>query len=525
MTKILNKNILTVLAVSFVSACSWLSSSDNVAYESNYLVQPLVKNPTSVVVCRDKQCAPARLSMSREYIYNSLLQLLQNNKGAKALICTADSASHVCTEEYLVMPLKVGITPARMYIDDVKITDVKVAKGEPKMDLVLNYNVTYNGQTPDCRPAKTMAFVESVNSIMMEDSGYECKMTAVSHSTVRTMFAVDYIDLDYGYIGGYYSIGVSGPANGGGAGYMLLRLPTNAYPLSPALQGFEDKNDEKEVKETEPADEGNVVPEAENEAPAETPAENRNVEEAEPLPVEAPVAETPAVEAPAETPVAAPIEAPVAAPAKTPTDVLVESMATLPTGGALNPSETPAYAPTTNPMVQPVMLPYQPTLFEPVANPVMQPVPMEYQLAPQILQAPQPVLQAPQPVYGAPIPVSGQVVQVDICNGSTANIYPGVQVQEVCNGVPVQVVPEPALRPEVMVEPQPNMSLQGPAAVNGKPVTKTVVEDASEISKKPSKVEVFPIYTKKSISKKEAPSEEKPVEASSGDSTNTEEKE
>ncbi len=210
------------------------------------IVQPLVKNPTSVVVCREKQCAPARLSMSTEYIYNSLLQLLQNNKGSKALLCSADPASHICIEEYLQMPLTVGITPAVMYIDDVKITDAKVKKGSSMLDLVLHYNVTYNGQMPDCHPAKTTAFVESADSIMMEDAGYNCKMTSIGNSSVKTVFAIDYIDLDYGYIGGYYSIGVSGPANGGGAGYMLMRLQSNAYPLTPILQ-TQYTTEEKEV--------------------------------------------------------------------------------------------------------------------------------------------------------------------------------------------------------------------------------------------------------------------------------------
>ena len=61
-------------------------------------------------------------------------------------------------------------------------------------------------------------------------------MTAIGQSTVKTVFAIDYIDLDYGYIGGSYSVGISGPAYGGGNGYMLLRLPRNAYPLDPSLQ-------------------------------------------------------------------------------------------------------------------------------------------------------------------------------------------------------------------------------------------------------------------------------------------------
>ena len=52
---------------------------------------------------------------------------------------------------------------------------------------------------------------------------------------IRVLFNVDYIDLDYGYIGGYYSIGLSGPAIGGGSGYGIIRMQENAYPLNPVL--------------------------------------------------------------------------------------------------------------------------------------------------------------------------------------------------------------------------------------------------------------------------------------------------
>ena len=113
-----------------------------------------LRNPKSIVVCRSRQCAPANLSMSREYIYNSLVHLFENNNHQTALICKANAASRTCTENYLTMPLKVGITPAHMYIDSVNITDVIIGSKNQQINLVLNYNVTYNGQSPDCTPAK-----------------------------------------------------------------------------------------------------------------------------------------------------------------------------------------------------------------------------------------------------------------------------------------------------------------------------------------------------------------------------------
>ena len=196
---------------------------------------PRVKQSGSIVVCRSHQCAPAKISMSKEYIYNSLLHLFDNNNYQKALICQADPFSHVCLENYITLPINVGITPTNAYIDNVKISDVIIGKNAETIDLLLNYNLTYGGQTPDCTPSKSILFAKSVNHILMEDAGYSCKMTSIGHTSIKTVFSIDYIDLDYGYIGGNYSIGLSGPAYGGGTGYMILRLPKNAYPLSPKL--------------------------------------------------------------------------------------------------------------------------------------------------------------------------------------------------------------------------------------------------------------------------------------------------
>ncbi len=216
--------------------------------EQGRQMHPYVKAPSSVVVCRSHQCAPAKLSMSKEYIYNSLLHLFDNNNYQKALICQGDPASHVCLENYITVPLTAGITPTNAYIDHVKITDVIIGKKANKVNLILNYNLTFGGQVPDCTPSKSIVFAKTIDHVLLEDSGYTCKMTTIGQSTVKTVLAIDYIDLDYGYIGGFYSIGISGPAYGGGNGYMILRLPKNAYPLTPQLKKPTSKNSAKGPK-------------------------------------------------------------------------------------------------------------------------------------------------------------------------------------------------------------------------------------------------------------------------------------
>ena len=197
--------------------------------------------PDSFIVCRSKQCAPANISMSAEYIYNSLVSLFQNNAHQTALVCEGNGSTHSCIETYVSMPITVGVTPAYAYIDSVKISDVNIQRGKKSISLLLNYNLTYNGQTPTCTPAQSLAYVKDAKNIILQDSGYNCKMTSISSSNVKTLLAVDYIDLDYGFIGGYYSIGLSGPAYGGGNGYMLIRLPKDAYPLTPSLKAPKEK--------------------------------------------------------------------------------------------------------------------------------------------------------------------------------------------------------------------------------------------------------------------------------------------
>ena len=48
-------------------------------------------------------------------------------------------------------------------------------------------------------------------------------MTTDGLTNVSLLINVDYIDLDFGLIGGY-SLGLQGPAIGGGTGYALFKM-------------------------------------------------------------------------------------------------------------------------------------------------------------------------------------------------------------------------------------------------------------------------------------------------------------
>ena len=222
------------------------------AQQQNQVVRPRLKMPNSIIVCRAKQCAPAKLSMAKEYIYNTLLHMFDSNARQKALVCAGNHNTHACTEEFVSIPITVGVTPAYLYIDDVKIADISISQQNTMaLNLLLNWGISYNGQTPVCRPSKTLLYVKNIDNVIMEDNGYTCKMTTIGTTTVSTMFAIDYIDLDFGYIGGYYSIGLSGPAFGGASGYMIIRLPNEISVEAADFQVVPEKDnpDEETVVE------------------------------------------------------------------------------------------------------------------------------------------------------------------------------------------------------------------------------------------------------------------------------------
>lgn len=231
--------LLLVLALSLpLGACGLkpLTMTDSLASTIDKFAPPTVippKRPDTVVVCRALQCGPARTHMTREFIFNKLLHLLDNNLRTKILMCQGDPLSHTCVDNAVSYQLIAGVTPGKMAFHSAEILDIKMKKGSGIINIALDYDMTFNGVKPLCRPARNILFARSADYIVLEDGGFPCKLTTVSESVASHVYIVDYIDLDYGVIGAHYSFGLSGPAYGGGRGYMLFRFQNSAHPLSP----------------------------------------------------------------------------------------------------------------------------------------------------------------------------------------------------------------------------------------------------------------------------------------------------
>jgi hypothetical protein len=80
-----------------------------------------------------------------------------------------------------------------------------------------------NGIGVRCEPTTSDIVVPNNGSALLTAREFACNMTTDGLTNVSMMISLDYIDLDYGILGGYYSFGLQGPTAGGGTGYALLK--------------------------------------------------------------------------------------------------------------------------------------------------------------------------------------------------------------------------------------------------------------------------------------------------------------
>jgi hypothetical protein len=87
----------------------------------------------------------------------------------------------------------------------------------------MTYELLVNGVSRVCEPT-VMDIVIPINSqATLSNREFTCNMTSDGLSNVSLLVSIDYIDLDYGILGGYYSLGMQGPTTGGGTGYALFK--------------------------------------------------------------------------------------------------------------------------------------------------------------------------------------------------------------------------------------------------------------------------------------------------------------
>ena len=216
----------------FIPETEFMQRADSLDYDQNIIAarEKEAAAPPGVmfadrpmVICRNFGCTKLNDRITRTFLFNSLANMFMMNAHSRVYICEADPFSRDCLQSGISFPVRSGIANALVKIPKATISQVNVSTGLSKATVGMTYEFLVNGVSRICEPT-VMDIVIPINSqATLSNREFTCNMTSDGLSNVSLLVSIDYIDLDYGILGGYYSLGMQGPTTGGGTGYALFK--------------------------------------------------------------------------------------------------------------------------------------------------------------------------------------------------------------------------------------------------------------------------------------------------------------
>jgi hypothetical protein len=162
------------------------------------------------------------------------------NAHSRVYICEADPFSRDCLQSGISLPVRSGIANAMVKIPKGTISQVSVSTGLSKATVGMTYEFLVNGIDRKCEPTVMDIMVPVNSEAVLSNREFACNMTSDGISSVSLIVSLDYIDLDYGIMGGYYSLGMQGPTTGGGTGYALFKTEFTTGGMQFRATSFEE---------------------------------------------------------------------------------------------------------------------------------------------------------------------------------------------------------------------------------------------------------------------------------------------
>ena len=235
----------------FIPETEFMNRADSLDYDNNIEMARQMESEMHpgvmfanrpMIICRNFGCTRLNDRITRTFLFNSLANMFMVNAHSRLYICEADPFSRDCLQSGISFPVRSGIANALVKIPKTTISQVNLSTGLSKATVGMTYEFLVNGIDRQCEPT-IMDIVVPVNSqATLSNREFTCNMTSDGLSNVSLMVSVDYIDLDYGIIGGYYSLGMQGPTTGGGTGYALFKteFTTGGMQFRAAVTGEDD---------------------------------------------------------------------------------------------------------------------------------------------------------------------------------------------------------------------------------------------------------------------------------------------
>lgn len=216
----------------FIPETEFMERADSLDYDTNILDARAAEQTAHpgvmfadkpMVICRNFGCTRLNDKITRSFLFNSLANMFMMNAHSRVYICEADPFSRDCLQSGISFPVRSGIANAMVKIPKATISQVSTSTGLSKATVGMTYDFLVNGINRMCEPTIMDIMVPVNSEAILSNREFSCNMTSDGISSVSLIVSLDYIDLDYGILGGYYSLGMQGPTTGGGTGYALFK--------------------------------------------------------------------------------------------------------------------------------------------------------------------------------------------------------------------------------------------------------------------------------------------------------------
>ena len=237
----------------FIPETEFMERADSVDYDKNIMDARAAEEMAHpgvmfanrpMVICRNFGCTRLNDRITRAFLFNSLSNMFMMNAHSRVYICEADPFSRDCLQSGISFPVRSGIANAMVKIPTATISQVSVSTGLSKATVGMTYDFLVNGIDRVCEPTVMDLMVPVNSEAVLSNREFACNMTSDGISSVSLIVSLDYIDLDYGILGGYYSLGMQGPTTGGGTGYALFKteFTTGGMQFRASLLGEDSNN-------------------------------------------------------------------------------------------------------------------------------------------------------------------------------------------------------------------------------------------------------------------------------------------
>lgn len=179
----------------------------------------------SVTLCMGGSCQPVDNHTDLTALRGALYRLLKSGQGGAYKSCSSSPTRRECSSQGLTHYVQGGPIPGFGTLTGMEIEEVGYDPSVQAIVAVVDPDMYFIGTPLLTSKHKTVLSVEGPDRITLIDQNSITNWMAVGTQVFSFNFAVDYINLDRGMLGGWYGWGVTGIGTGGGNGYALLNFP------------------------------------------------------------------------------------------------------------------------------------------------------------------------------------------------------------------------------------------------------------------------------------------------------------